>query len=199
MMLKVDRRNILRGAVGLLATAAFAESALAQSIAPSVPATPVPSARSLSLRHLHTNETLDNIVYHDGVDYLPNAMQAINILMRDWRRNEIADINPGALDILFNIQQNLRAQGMAPGVCEIICGYRAPHTNAMLRGGDGNSGVAERSLHMEAQAIDMRFSGAPLVAVKEAAWSLQAGGVGYYPQPRNNFVHVDTGRVRRWG
>ncbi|HEX6829169.1 MAG TPA: DUF882 domain-containing protein, partial [Burkholderiales bacterium] len=26
--------------------------------------------------------------------------------------------------------------------------------------------------------------------------SLQAGGVGYYAG--SNFVHVDTGRVRRW-
>ena len=27
---------------------------------------------------------------------------------------------------------------------------------------------------------------------------LRAGGVGYYPAPSSNFVHVDTGAVRRW-
>jgi len=28
------------------------------------------------------------------------------------------------------------------------------------------------------------------------ALALRAGGVGYYA--RSNFIHVDTGRVRRW-
>ena len=38
--------------------------------------------------------------------------------------------------------------------------------------------------------------GRPLRKVQEAALALQLGGVGYYPE--SNFVHVDTGRVRRW-
>jgi uncharacterized protein YcbK (DUF882 family) len=33
--------------------------------------------------------------------------------------------------------------------------------------------------------------------VRRAAQALELGGVGYYPG--DDFVHVDTGAVRRWG
>jgi uncharacterized protein YcbK (DUF882 family) len=36
----------------------------------------------------------------------------------------------------------------------------------------------------------------PLVDLRDAALSLKGGGVGYYP--REQFVHIDVGRVRRW-
>ena len=32
--------------------------------------------------------------------------------------------------------------------------------------------------------------------LRDAALSMRAGGVGYYAA--SNFVHIDTGRVRRW-
>ena len=32
--------------------------------------------------------------------------------------------------------------------------------------------------------------------LRNAAWEMQAGGVGYYA--KSGFVHVDTGRVRYW-
>jgi uncharacterized protein YcbK (DUF882 family) len=35
-----------------------------------------------------------------------------------------------------------------------------------------------------------------LAAVRAAALSLKAGGVGYYP--RSDFVHLDVGRIRAW-
>ena len=57
--------------------------------------------------------------------------------------------------------------------------------------------MATRSLHMEGRAIDVRMPGVPLADLRDAALSLKAGGVGFYPQER--FVHIDTGRVRRWG
>jgi len=34
-------------------------------------------------------------------------------------------------------------------------------------------------------------------AIRQAAVSMQAGGVGQYP--RSDFVHIDTGPVRTWG
>jgi len=37
-----------------------------------------------------------------------------------------------------------------------------------------------------------------LADLRDAALSLKAGGVGYYPSTDSNFVHIDTGRVRRW-
>ena len=38
--------------------------------------------------------------------------------------------------------------------------------------------------------------GVALADLRDAARSLQAGGVGFYP--REAFVHLDTGRVRHW-
>jgi uncharacterized protein YcbK (DUF882 family) len=35
-----------------------------------------------------------------------------------------------------------------------------------------------------------------LAALRDAALDLGRGGVGFYPA--SDFVHVDTGRVRRW-
>lgn len=57
-------------------------------------------------------------------------------------------------------------------------------------------GVAKRSLHMDGKAIDVRLPGVPLADLRDAALSLGMGGVGFYP--REQFVHVDTGPVRRW-
>ena len=49
---------------------------------------------------------------------------------------------------------------------------------------------------MDGRGIDVRLRGVPLAALRDAALALRAGGVGYYP--REQFVHVDTGRVRSW-
>ena len=56
--------------------------------------------------------------------------------------------------------------------------------------------VATRSMHIEGKAIDIRLNDVPLEKLHTVALALAAGGVGYYPN--SNFVHVDTGRVRRW-
>ena len=76
----------------------------------------------------------------------------------------------------------------------IISGYRSPKTNAALR--NGSSGVAKKSLHMQGRAIDLRIPGVSHKELHRAALELRSGGVGYYPD--SGFVHLDTGRVRRW-
>jgi uncharacterized protein YcbK (DUF882 family) len=78
----------------------------------------------------------------------------------------------------------------------VISGYRSPATNAMLRGDRDHSGVAAKSLHMQGMAIDIRVPGCALTALRDAALTQRAGGVGYYPA--SDFVHVDVGRVRTW-
>ena len=59
-----------------------------------------------------------------------------------------------------------------------------------------NPSVAVLLPHMEGRAIDVRMPGVPLQDLRDAALSLKLGGVGFYP--RDQFVHVDTGRVRSW-
>jgi uncharacterized protein YcbK (DUF882 family) len=36
----------------------------------------------------------------------------------------------------------------------------------------------------------------PLTRLRDAALGMRAGGVGYYAA--SDFIHIDTGRVRRW-
>jgi hypothetical protein len=62
-------------------------------------------------------------------------------------------------------------------------GTRKPHT-----------GVAQHSLHMQAEAIDIRLRGIPTSELRDVALRLHRGGVGYYRS--SHFVHVDVGRVR---
>jgi uncharacterized protein YcbK (DUF882 family) len=49
---------------------------------------------------------------------------------------------------------------------------------------------------MLAKAIDIRVPGVSTRLLDQAALSLHAGGVGYYPT--SQFVHVDVGPVRQW-
>jgi len=77
---------------------------------------------------------------------------------------------------------------------EVISAYRSPETNSMLR--DRSSGVAQRSMHLEGQAIDVRLRDVELERLRKVALELKRGGVGFYPD--SDFVHVDTGRVRHW-
>ncbi len=55
---------------------------------------------------------------------------------------------------------------------------------------------AVHSLHMQAEAIDIRLPGLSTARLQDAALELHRSGVGYYPA--SDFVHVDVGRVRHW-
>lgn len=146
--------------------------------------------RSLSLFNTHTGEKLKQIVYWESGRYLEDSLRSIDYLLRDHRTDEVTRIDADALDILFA----LREKFPVGQPFEIISGYRSPETNRMLR--KTSSGVAKSSFHMRGQAIDLRLPGVSLKSLRKAALSLQRGGVGFYPQ--SNFIHVDTGPVRRW-
>ena len=145
----------------------------------------------LSFFNTHTGERLESAYCCNG-QYQPEALARIDFILRDFRTNEVKPIDPQLLDLLHELHGTL-------GVDQpfhIISGYRSPHTNAMLQGRGGDSGVASGSLHMAGKAIDIRVPGVPLEQLRAAARSLKLGGVGFYPG--SNFVHVDTGRVRFW-
>lgn len=145
--------------------------------------------RALSFQHLHTGERLA-VEYFSGGRYLPDALGAIDHVLRDFRTNEVHRIDPALLDLLHQLS---RATGSRQPY-EVISGFRSPHTNAMLRA--KSTGVASGSLHMSGKAIDIRVGDVRLEALRNTAIGLRLGGVGYYPA--SNFVHVDTGRVRTW-
>ena len=146
----------------------------------------------LRLHHLHTGEDID-IVYRIGDTYLPAAMEKLNYFLRDHRTQAASHYDPKEFDLLHSLMAKL---GRPDGVIDIVCGYRTPWSNNLLRSRSANSGVAEHSQHMLAKAIDIRVPGVETATLRDAALSLHEGGVGYYPV--NQFVHVDVGPVRQW-
>jgi uncharacterized protein YcbK (DUF882 family) len=118
------------------------------------------------------------------------VLSKVNHLLRDHRTDKVHPIDPTLLDILHAVSTTSESRG----VFQIISGYRAPETNAMLH--HTSSGVASQSLHMLGKAIDVRLSDVKTCDLRRVAMVLKRGGVGYYPE--SDFVHLDTGRVRTW-
>jgi len=144
----------------------------------------------LRLFHLHTGEHLD-VVYRIGNEYLPEGIAALDHFLRDHRTGNVKDYDIREFDLLHDLLAKL---GRPDGEIDIVCGYRTPWSNSYLR--EHSRGVALHSQHMEAKAIDIRIPGIPTAKVRDAALSLQRGGVGNYAQ--SGFVHVDVGPVRHW-
>jgi uncharacterized protein YcbK (DUF882 family) len=144
----------------------------------------------LSLYHTHTGEHLD-IVYRRGSQYVAGALDKLDRFLRDHRTGAIHHYDPRVFDLLSDL---LASTGKPSGEIDIICGYRSPWSNEFLR--THTVGVARNSLHMQAEAIDIRVPGVKISKLRDLALELKRGGVGYYPA--SNFIHVDVGRVRRW-
>ncbi|MGE0383995.1 MAG: DUF882 domain-containing protein [Gammaproteobacteria bacterium] len=145
--------------------------------------------RELAFHHLHTGENLRAEYWRDG-RYEPDALRAIDRVLRDHRTGTVAPIATDLLDFLHRLNATLDTR--AP--MQIICGYRSRATNEMLH--RNTTGVATNSLHLDGRAIDLRIPGVPLARLRDAALAQRFGGVGYYPG--SDFVHVDNGRPRRW-
>ena len=148
-----------------------------------------PEYKTLSFEHTHTGEKL-RLTYFERGDYIKEALLEINYLLRDFRTNDIYPIDTELLDQLFDLKQTL---GLNKPF-HIISGYRSPFTNAQLR--KHSHRVAEHSFHMQGRAIDIRVERVSSKMIRNAALTMAQGGVGYYP--RNNFVHLDSGRFRTW-
>lgn len=187
---EMTRRSILRG--GVLGGLALMTGGLILPGTAEAARLPMPNAGrfQISFRNQHTGEGFDG-TYRIGNKYLPDAFQKINVVLRDYRVNEIFPIDPRVIDILYLMRAKT---GSSSRTFEVLSGYRSPQTNAMLR--RVSTGVAKNSLHMTGQAIDIRLAGISTEKLCAYARDLRAGGVGYYP--RSHFVHVDTGSIRHW-
>jgi uncharacterized protein YcbK (DUF882 family) len=148
------------------------------------------SSYRLHLYQVHTRERLD-IVYRYGDRYDREALARINRYLRDYRTGDVREYDPHVLDLLHDLGASLQHPNAE---IEVLCAYRTPRTNEYLR--THGHGVARRSLHMQAMAIDIRIPGVSTTELRDAALGLHRGGVGYYAA--SGFVHVDVGRIRRW-
>ena len=147
--------------------------------------------RTISFHHIHTGEDLTVTYMRDG-HYDPDALKQIDHELRDWRRNEEIRIDPRLIDVVWRAYREVGGKGPI----QVVCGYRSPATNAMLR--RRSRGVAQFSQHMLGRAMDFFIPGVPLETLREAGLRMQRGGVGYYPTSGSPFVHMDVGNVRHW-
>ncbi len=176
--LELTRRHLLGlGAGALVSLAATPSLALIHKV----------GERSLSFQHLNTSETLSVVYWAEG-RYVPEGLREVNQLLRDFRTEEVTQIDPHLLDFLFSLKYRLDTNNPF----QVISGYRSPKTNAMLR--RHSRSVARNSLHMQGKAIDIRVQGHKPSQIARAARSMELGGVGTY----RRFVHLDAGKVRVW-
>ena len=147
--------------------------------------------RTISLHHVHTLEDL-TVTYKRNGRYDAEALKKINWLLRDWRRNEEVETDPHLVDLVWEVQREVGARQPI----HVICGYRSPQTNAMLRRTSG--GVAQFSQHTLGKAMDFSIPGVPLEELRVIGLRLQRGGIGFYPTSGSPFVHLDVGNVRHW-
>ena len=147
------------------------------------------SVRTLKFYHMHTGEKLRATYFENG-RYVPQALHHVNALFRDYRTGDVKHIDPRLLDVLHEVQTQLRSSE----AFHIVSAYRSPATNAMLR--EHSHGVAKGSMHIQGKAVDIRLPGRDCRDIYQVALNLSAGGAGYYEA--SDFVHIDTGKVRHW-
>ena len=106
------------------------------------PAAAENDTRTISMHHLHTGENL-TITYKRNGRYDEEALKKLNWLLRDWRAGRDTKMDPRLIDTLWDVSRELNVRGPI----QIVCGYRSPGTNAMLR--------------RRAEAADRRHAGRP--------------------------------------
>jgi uncharacterized protein YcbK (DUF882 family) len=158
-------------------------------VRPDTSSAAVAATRTIALRAQWCDETFAGPYLHQGC-YLSTALDEIDHLFRDRHSQAVHRIDVRLLDLLYAFKQRTDYSGSF----EVVCGYRTAATNRMLM----KHGVhaARDSLHIQGQAVDVRFDGLPLREARKIALDMRLGGVGYYP--KQNFLHLDVGPVRSW-
>ncbi len=118
--------------------------------------------RTLTFTNPHTGEAGSFTFKKDG-RYDPEVLKQLNWLARDWRKDEPIEMDPHLFDLLWEVYREVGAT--AP--ITLLCGYRSPSTNAMLR--SRSKAVAETSQHMRGRAMDFYIPGVRLAELRETA------------------------------
>jgi uncharacterized protein YcbK (DUF882 family) len=147
------------------------------------------SHKALAFKNPHTGDHLQ-LTYYENGHYVNGALGEISHLCRDHFTGDSYPVDPALLDQMYDLKQTLGINKPF----HLVCGYRSPFTNAMLR--SQSHAVAKNSLHMQGKAVDIRIEGVDTRVIRDAALAMQRGGVGYYH--RDNFIHLDSGDIRSW-
>jgi uncharacterized protein YcbK (DUF882 family) len=156
---------------------------------PPPPVLDTTSPRTLSLVNVNSGETISVTYWSDGA-YHRDALDQLNHFCRDTHEEQQTEMDPLLFDVLWHTASTVNYTGPI----EVFSAFRSPTTNAWLA--SMQRGVASDSQHINGNAMDFRFPGVPVFQIRQAARSLNMGGVGFYP--RSGFIHIDTGPVRYW-
>jgi uncharacterized protein YcbK (DUF882 family) len=147
--------------------------------------------RTLPILFTHTGESA-NVTFRRNGTYDDAAIKQLSWLTRDWRRDEPTRMDPRLFDLAWQVYREVGSREPI----HVVSGYRSPETNGMLR--RRSRAVSEHSQHMRGKAMDFYLTDVPMDKVRYAALRMQDGGVGFYPNAHNPFVHLDVGSVRAW-
>ena len=175
----------------ILATAVASAMAMTVLVRPTENAVANGDTRSLRCSICIPGRSINITFKRDG-RYDSDALKKLNWFLRDWRRDEPTRMDPRLFDTIWLAY---RAVGASQPI-NVVCGYRSPETNGMLR--RRSRGVAKFSQHTLGKAMDYYIPGVSLSKLRVAGLRLQRGGVGFYPTSGSPFVHMDAGGVRMW-
>lgn len=145
--------------------------------------------RSILIYNPVTDESVSTVYWYNG-QYVPDALDHINYIMRDHRTNDVKPIDTGLINLLYTIKRRLSLEKPF----HLVSGYRCRQSNELLR--RRGRKAARNSFHLKGQAADIRLPNGRLSSLHKAAMAIKGGGVGFYPNSR--FVHVDVGPIRHW-
>ena len=182
--IRVSRRSLLRV---FAATAVIAAPTYSNAFGLLRGAGDVRRIRMYSGR---TGEAIDTIYWIEG-DYIPEVLTEISNFTRDWRTGTVKTFDPRTIDIMAAAHRLMDVNESYM----LLSGYRTAQTNAMLR--SNSSGVARNSLHLKAQAADLRLKSRSVSQMAKAAGACSAGGVGRYSRSNSNRDTRKSGAIAK--
>ncbi|MCW3784654.1 YcbK family protein [Defluviimonas salinarum] len=145
----------------------------------------------LDLFNPHTQERL-KVRFFGATGYNMSGIRDLNWLLRDWRRGEMVQLDVRLYWGLAAIRSASLKDGHS-GEITVNSGFRTRQTNDKLRLEGYHT--APNSFHIKGRAVDFTVDGGKVEDVAKYAEWLEIGGTGHY---RGRFVHIDSGRKRRW-
>ncbi|MBR9862858.1 MAG: YcbK family protein [Rhodobacteraceae bacterium] len=145
----------------------------------------------LDLYNPHTKER-EKVRFFGASGYDLAAVNKINHLLRDWRQDQVVQMDVRLYWGLAAIRTAAVRDGLS-GEIRINSGFRTKRTNDYLRSEGYRPAV--NSLHLRGRAVDFVVKGGDVANVARYAQWLEIGGTGHY---RGRFIHVDSGDRRVW-
>ena len=140
----------------------------------------VPHASMLRVNAVHLGESLTIRAFDDSGALLPDALVAMQHLMRCRISGEEVPIDPQLLRILALVSATYDRP------IQLVSGHRKAHT----------LGTKETSQHNHGRAADIRVAGVGIEELRDLVIRLGARGVGLYPE--KGFIHVDVREKPRY-